>query len=89
VTLIDFGMCETTSDGTSIKPAGTFHAMSPEMIELFLKSMGKEKLEQVGFEHDYYTLGVLLLEFIMPDKIMYFTATDLETSEGMLRLKVY
>ena len=89
MTLIDFGMCETTSDGISIKPAGTFHAMSPEMIELFLKSMGKEKLEQVGFEHDYYTLGVLLLEFITPDKIMYFTANDLETSEGMLRLKAY
>jgi len=38
--------------------------MSPEMIELFLRSLGKEKVEEVGFEHDYYTVGVLLLEFI-------------------------
>lgn len=32
VTLIDFGMCERTKDGTTGTPAGTFHAMSPEML---------------------------------------------------------
>ncbi len=63
--------------------------MSPEMIELFLRSLGKEKVEEVGFEHDYYTVGVLLLEFIQTAKIMYFSASDFETPEGMLKLKAY
>lgn len=62
--MIDFGMCETTSDGTTIKPAGTFHAMSPEMLRLFERSLANGNGDPVGFEHDYFTLGVLLLEFI-------------------------
>lgn len=64
VTLIDFGMCETTSDGTTIKPAGTFHAMSPEMLLLFERSLANGKADSVSFAHDYFTLGVLLLEFV-------------------------
>ena len=64
VTLIDFGMCETTTDGATIKPAGTFHAMSPEMLRLFGGSLEHGHTDAVGFEHDYFTLGVLLLEFI-------------------------
>ena len=41
VTLIDFGMCERTKAGTTGTPAGTFHAMSPEMLALFIKHLAK------------------------------------------------
>ena len=39
VSLIDFGMCEVVSDGTTSVPAGTFHSMSPEMLDLYLKKL--------------------------------------------------
>lgn len=37
VTLIDFGLSEIVSDGLSSIGAGTLHAMSPEMVNLYSK----------------------------------------------------
>ena len=39
VTLIDFGLAEEVDfeTGTSDKPGGTFHTMSPEMLELYIR----------------------------------------------------
>ena len=39
LTLIDFGHSEQISDGSSTAPAGTLHAMSPEMLILFTKTV--------------------------------------------------
>ena len=70
VTLIDFGMCEKTNEeGKTENPAGTFHAMSSQMLNLFWKKLNSETIESldhVGIEHDYYTLGVLLFELLFP-----------------------
>ena len=49
--------------------------MSPEMLILYTKvaTEQKDKVDPkknaVGFAHDYYTLGVLLLEIIDPEII--------------------
>ena len=37
VTLIDFGLSEIVHDGLTSVGAGTLHAMSPEMLNLFSK----------------------------------------------------
>ena len=37
VTLIDFGLSEVVPDGLSIIGAGTLHAMSPELVNLYAK----------------------------------------------------
>lgn len=84
--LIDFGMCEEAKEnGSTAAPAGTFHAMSPQMLSLFWKRLtGKEIQDKdyVGLEHDYFTIGVLLFEFIFPQKVMYFSNADLNSAEG-------
>lgn len=86
VCLIDFGLCEQTQDTLSSQPAGTFHAMSPEMLELFLHQHSantvKTSCRRVGIEHDFFTLGVLLYEFLFPHKIQYFVFRDIESAEG-------
>lgn len=38
VTLIDFGLSEVVSDGSTTVPGGTLHAMSPEMLILYTKA---------------------------------------------------
>ena len=86
VTLIDFGMCEEAKEnGRTGSPAGTFHAMSQQMLSLFLKRLtGKQVQDKdhVGFEHDFFTVGVLLFEFLFPQKVMYFSNVDLNSAEG-------
>ena len=37
VTMIDFGLSELLADGSTSIPAGTMHAMSPEMLILYTK----------------------------------------------------
>ena len=37
ITIIDFGLAEQMSDGSTSTPAGTMHAMSPEMLILYTK----------------------------------------------------
>ena len=37
ITMIDFGLAEQMSDGSTSTPAGTMHAMSPEMLILYTK----------------------------------------------------
>ena len=78
VTMIDFGLSEQVSDGSTSVPAGTLHAMSPEMLVLFTKVTSGQQAsidytkECVTDAHDYYSLGVLLLELIDPEMIKYF-----------------
>lgn len=78
LTLIDFGHSEQLSDGSTTVPAGTLHAMSPEMLILFTKTVSgmQEKIdyskESITLAHDYYTLGVLILELIDHEIIKYF-----------------
>ena len=79
LTLIDFGLSEFLGpDKETLTPGGTLHAMSPEMLILYTKvaTEQKDKVDPkknaVGFAHDYYTLGVLLLEIIDPEIIHYF-----------------
>ena len=78
VTMIDFGLSEQVSDGSTSVPAGTLHAMSPEMLVLFTKVTSGQQAsidytkECVTNAHDYYSLGVLLLELIDPQMIKYF-----------------
>ena len=37
ITMIDFGLSEVLADGSTSIPAGTMHAMSPEMLILYTK----------------------------------------------------
>mmetsp|Transcript_18056 Transcript_18056/g.13000 ORF Transcript_18056/g.13000 Transcript_18056/m.13000 type:complete len:134 (-) Transcript_18056:351-752(-) len=68
VTLIDLGLSEMVLSEHTSTPAGTFHAMSPEMLHLYLKTKKKEELnyfvDRVTFETDLYSLGILLFEII-------------------------
>lgn len=66
--------------------AGTFHAMSPEMLKMFERSLSGQMHEGVSIAHDYYTLGVLLFEFLFPSQVMFFSSTDLETPTGLKQL---
>ena len=76
--MIDFGLSEEISDGSTSVPAGTLHAMSPEMLLLFTKVTSAQQAtidytkECVTPAHDFYSLGVLLLELIDPQLIKYF-----------------
>ena len=78
ITMIDFGLSEEISDGSTSVPAGTLHAMSPEMLLLFTKVTSGQQAtidytkECVTSAHDFYSLGVLLLELIDPQLIKYF-----------------
>ena len=78
LTLIDFGQAEQLSDGSTTVAAGTLHAMSPEMLVLFTKTVTgqQDKIdyskECVTLAHDMYTVGVLILELIDPSLIKYF-----------------
>ena len=82
MTLIDFGLSEQISDGATSVPGGTLHAMSPEMLILYTKvATGQQDRidytrECVTFAHDYYTIGVLILELINPSLIKYFNKAD-------------
>ena len=66
------------SDGSTSVPAGTMHAMSPEMLILYTKVANGQQdqidytKECVSYPHDFYSLGVLLLELIDPSLIKYF-----------------
>ena len=79
LTLIDFGLAEQLSeDGKSILAGGTLHAMSPEMLVLYTKTASGQQdridaaREAVGYAHDFYTIGVLILELIDPNLIKYY-----------------
>ena len=79
VTLIDFGLAEQVAeDGFTSVPGGTLHAMSPEMLILYTKvATGQQdridySRECVSFAHDFYSIGVLILELIDPGLIKYF-----------------
>lgn len=73
VTLIDFGLAEQVSeDKCTYKAGGTLHAMSPQMLSLYLKqSQNVKSLDSVSANTDLYSLGVLLLEIIQSSKIHY------------------
>jgi len=68
IEIIDLGFAEENSDGNTSTPAGTFHAMSPEMANLYLKSLNKEEIDYqkdlITFDTDLYSLGVLVLEML-------------------------
>lgn len=82
VTIIDFGLSEQISDGATSVPGGTMHAMSPEMLVLYTKvATGQQDRidytkECVTYAHDYYTIGVLILELIDPSLIKYFNKVE-------------
>lgn len=54
------------------------HAMSPEMLVLYTKTATgqQDKIDHmrecVGFAHDFYTIGVLILELIDPTLVKYY-----------------
>ena len=97
VTMIDFGLAEQMSDGSTSTPAGTMHAMSPEMLILWTKVANgqQDKIdytkECVTCAHDYYSLGVLLLELIDPSLVNYFKTAGANTGSDsyIQRLNAY
>jgi serine/threonine protein kinase len=74
VTLIDIGLAEEIYDGsgTTSKAAGTFHAMAPEMANLYLKILKDEEVDYqrdlISYESDIFSLGVLMLELMSNGK---------------------
>lgn len=66
MTLIDFGLAEQVNEAQeSYVAGGTLHAMSPEMLRLFVKQAQQIPTnESVSANTDVYSLGVLLLEII-------------------------
>ena len=54
------------------------HAMSPEMLVLYTKTTTGQQdridhtRECVSFAHDFYSIGVLILELIDPSLIKYY-----------------
>ena len=97
LTLIDFGMSELVTDGNlTAVPGGTLHAMSPEMLVLFTKvATGQQdkidrERDRVSFSHDFYTIGVLILELIDPNLIKYFRKDDPTSNDSYItRLTAY
>lgn len=97
VTLIDFGLSEQISDGATSVPAGTLHAMSPEMLILYTKVATGQKetidytRECVTIAHDFYTIGVLILELIDPSLIKYFNKGEgnIQSQSNIQRLTEY
>ena len=88
VTLIDFGLAEQVSaDGYTSVPGGTMHAMSPEMLVLYTKmATGQQDKvdytrECVSFAHDFYSVGVLILELIDPSIVKYYKPEPPGTSQ--------
>jgi serine/threonine protein kinase len=73
VTLIDFGLAEQVNEAReSYVAGGTLHAMSPEMLRLFVKQAQQIPTnESVSANTDIYSLGVLLLEIIQSSLIHY------------------
>ncbi|CAI2373416.1 unnamed protein product [Moneuplotes crassus] len=72
ITLIDLGMVEKLESGErSYIPAGTFHSMAPEMIDVWESSIlnsGKVDQENLpGYNHniDLYAIGVLIHELLL------------------------
>ena len=53
----------------SSKAAGTFHSMSPEMANLYLKHLSNKEIDYkhdlISFASDYYSLGILAIELIL------------------------
>ena len=56
--------------------------MSPEMLVLYTKAATGQQdtidytRECVPLAHDYYTIGILILELIDPNLIKYFRPTE-------------
>ena len=71
ITLIDLGMIEKLKPGSrSHIPAGTFHMMAPEMIDLWESllinsAIDKEKLSGYNQNIDLYAIGVLIYELLL------------------------
>ena len=71
ITLIDLGMIEKLEPGSrSHIPAGTFHMMAPEMIDLWESllinsAIDKEKLSGYNQNIDLYAIGVLIYELLL------------------------
>jgi len=66
VELIDLGLSQDLKSDPEPRPAGTLHAMSPEMASLYLSKISQSEvpLTDVTFASDFYTLGILAFELI-------------------------
>jgi len=62
--------CKVTDQSffRSSRAGGTFHQMSPEMANLYLKTLKKEEVDYskdlVSYATDFYSLGILALEML-------------------------
>jgi serine/threonine protein kinase len=90
VSLIDFGMAEIMDEfGTTSIPGGTYHCMSPEMADLYWKKLKNEEADYSnlpGYSSDYWTIGILALEFASKFKTKPFPhfRPEIHTKEGYL-----
>ena len=86
ITLIDLGMIEKLESGKrSHIPAGTFHMMAPEMIDLWESllinagAIDKEKLAGYNQNIDLYAIGILIYELLLgkpPYEYLQATASN-------------
>jgi cGMP-dependent protein kinase 1 len=71
ITLIDLGMVEKLEDGErSLIPAGTFHSMAPEMIDLWESSTKNDGIIDAtlpGYNSniDLFSIGILIHELLI------------------------
>ena len=71
LTLIDLGMAEKLDEGQRSRiPAGTFHSMAPEILDLWESSISNdgivdESLTGYDFNADLYALGILIHEMLI------------------------
>ena len=76
VQIIDFGMAEILDQfGTTSRPGGTYHCMSPEMAQLYLLKIKNEEADYTnlpGYPSEIWTIGILTLEFASKFKVKPF-----------------
>ena len=95
ITLIDFGLSEQLTEVNTAVPGGTLHAMSPEMLVLYTKvATGQQdkvdySKDLVTCAHDYYTIGVLILELIDANIVKYFRPDQTSQQSHIQRLTQY
>eukprot|EP00347_Sterkiella_histriomuscorum_P021218 403334790 len=68
IELIDLGLSEQIQDGSTSTPAGTYHSMSPEVANLFSKTLQNQEIiypdDLVTLTSDLYSLGILMYELL-------------------------